>query len=436
MLKDPAWERHRSSLAAQAGFVRSYSPVTAALLEQAVTWLADPEGRGRELGDPNAVREICERLVALLTEDDIEGVDTGWIDDLQPALRLNAALHWYVLRDDPRVAELRPYFATVAEGQGPDARKPTDDEFPQRLLNAVSALGAELFERTRTWQVVANETSRGIAWLLPAVLLSAEAVHLVELGCSAGLNLYAEQRRYDLAWTASKRLRLGRSEDDEFLTVCGGEQPVLEEFTAAELRGPEVLSRVGGDTRRGELDGAEFDGRLEACIWGNQRRRLDLLRQGMAIHRRAIEQAVAQSLGASTGAKTLLPAKILPVELPSDVSEFLAKAVPTHPEVPVIAYNTCVTAYFSDVDQRAYARDMRSFARSWSLRHKLPWMWVRFEPARAGKDAPHPGWCLWVVELFSGSKHKSIELGWAHPHLIRAEFGPGLSELRDLRDRR
>jgi hypothetical protein len=447
MLKDPAWERHRSSLAVQAGFVRSYSPVTAALLEQAVEWLGDPDGRGHEFGDPAAVREICERLVALLTEDDIEGIDTGWIDDLQPALRLNAALHWYVLRNDPRVVELRPYFATVPEGQGPEARKPTDDEFPRRLFNAVKSLGAELFERTRNWQVVANETSRGIAWLLPAVLVSAEAVHLIELGCSAGLNLYAEQRRYDLAWTASKRLRIGRARDDQFLTVCGGVIPPLEGFSQAELRGPEVLTRVGGNNRQGELDGADFEGHLEACIWGNQRRRLDRLREGMAIHRRAIEQAVVQEagIGAALGAKggangdevaSLLPAKILPVELPSDLTEFLAKAVPSHPEVPVIAYNTCVTAYFSDVDQRAYARDMRSFARSWSLQHKLPWMWVRFEPARAGKHAPHPGWCLWVVELFSGSKHKSIELGWAHPHLVRAEFGPGLTELRDLRDRR
>ena len=194
MSKDPAWERPRSSLAVQAGFVRSYSPLTAALLDQAVEMLADPAVRGRELGDPAAVMQICERLVALLAEDDIEGIDTGWIDDLQPALRLNASLHWYVLEGDPRVVDLRPYFTTVPEGQGPDARKPTDDEFPRRLLQTVKALGPELFERARNWRAMTNETSRGIAWLLPAALVAAEEVHLVELGCSAGLNLYAEQR--------------------------------------------------------------------------------------------------------------------------------------------------------------------------------------------------------------------------------------------------
>jgi hypothetical protein len=424
MTSDPAWERHRSSLAVQAGFVRSYSPLTAALLGQAVEWLTDPEARGRELGDPAAVMELCERLVALLAEDDEDGIDTGWIDDLQPALRLNACLHWYVLEDDPRVVDLRPYFATVTEGQGASARKPTDSEFPRRLLQAVKALGPELFERARDWRVMTNETSRGLAWLLPAVLVAAEEVHLVELGSSAGLNLYAEQRSYSLAWTASNRLRLGRARDEQFLTLSSGPTPgSLDDFTEGERNGPEVLTRVGGDLHAEAVARPETRRNLEACVWGDQRRRLDRLREGMEVHSRATE------LG-------LVPAEIRQLELPGELPEFLRAAIPTHPQAPAIAYNTCATAYLSDVNQRAVAREMRSFARTWSLTHKLPWMWVRFEPARAGKTALHPGWCLWIVELFSGSKHKTIELGWAHPHLIRAEFGPGLVELRNLRDRR
>ena len=425
MPKDPAWERPRSNLAVQASFVRSYSPLTAALLQQAVEWLDDPEARGRELGDPSAVVEICERLVALLAENDVDdGVDTGWVDDLQPALRLNACLHWYVLADDPRVVDLRPYYSTVNEGTSTQARKPTDDEFPRRLLQAVSALGPELFERARDWRVMINETSRGLAWLLPAVLVAAEAVHLVELGSSAGLNLYAEQRSYNMAWTASKRLRIGRASEEQFLTLCSGPTPgPLDGFSDIERAGPVVLSRVGGDANAETVSKPEFRRSLEASVWGDQRRRLDRLREGMELHRRASE------LG-------LVPAEIRPLELPGDLPEFLRGAVPPHPEAPVITYNTYATAYLSDVNQRAVARELRSFARSWSLRHKLPWMWVRFEPARAGKTAPHPGWCLWIIELFSESKHKTIELGWAHPHLIRAEFGPGVVELRNLRDRR
>jgi len=424
MSKDPAWERHRSSLAVQASFVRSYSPLTAALLDQAVGWLDDPDERGRELGDPAGLLQICQRLVALLAENDDEDMLTGWLDDLQPALRLNACLHWYVLEDDARVADLRPYFTTVTAGEADGARKPTDPDFPGRLFRAVHALGPELFERARNWRAMTNETSRGIAWLLPAALVGAEEVYLVELGCSAGLNLYAEQRSYSLAWTASKRLRLGRASDEQFLTLSSGPMPgTLDDFSEAERRGPEVLSRVGGDVNAEAVGQPEIRRNLEACIWGDQRRRLDRLREGMQLHSNATE------LG-------LVPAQVRQLDLPNELPEFLRAAVPSHPQAPVIAYNTYATAYLSDVNQRVVAREMRSFARTWSLRHKLPWMWIRFEPARAGKTAPHPGWCQWIVELFSGSKHKTIELGWAHPHLIRAEFGPGIVELRNLRDRR
>jgi len=407
----------------QAAFVRGYSPLTASLLEQAVGWLDDPEARGRELGDPETVMATCERLIGLFDDhEDGNDVDTGWIDDLQPALRLNACLHWYVLQDDPRVDELRPYYATVAE-RGVAERKPNDDEFPKRLITALRALGPELFEWARDWRVITNEASRGLVWLLPSVCVGAEAIHLVELGCSVGLNLYAEQRGHDLAWTSSKRLHLGRAKE-QFLTVCEGPMPKLESFDEAERRGPEVLTRVGGERDPDALERPDFESRLEACVWGDQRRRLQTLRGGMKVHRRA-----------RAGAAGLKPARILPLELP-DVDEFLTEAIPSHPEVPVVVFNTYSTAYLSDVSERAMTRQMRDFARTWSLRHTLPWMWIRFEPARAGREPPHPGWCAWVVELFRGAKHKTIELGWADPHLMRAEFGPGLIELRSLRDRR
>ncbi len=428
MPKNPAWERHRSSLAVQAGFVRAYSPLTAALLEAVVEWLGDPEGQGAALGDVAAIYEIGERLVALLDSGrgGGGGIDIGWIDDLQPALRLNACLHWYVLQGDPRVDGLRPYYATVTE---PD-RKPTDDEFRVCLFAAAKALGSELFERARSWQVVTNETSRGICWLLPAVLVGAEEVHLIELGCSAGLNLYAEQRHYDLAWTASKRLSVGRASGDQFLTVCEGPMPELEGFTDTERRGPEVLSRVGGDARPEELVRPEFNSHLEACVWGDQRRRLDRLREGIDIHARARESTSAG----------LQPARIRSLDLTTNLTEFLRDAVPDHPVAPVIAFNSFATAYLSDVEERAVASSMREHAHAWALQHQLPWMWVRFEPARPGTTSPHQarlgGWCAWQVELFSRGKHKSIDLGWAHPHLVRAEFGPGLVELRELRNRR
>lgn len=421
MPTEPSWARHRDSLAVQAGLVRVYSPLTAALLEHAVSWLSDPDVAGRELGDPEGLRQLCERVVGLLEAGRPEGMDTGWIHDLDPSLRLNACLHWYVLQDDPRVVELRPYYKTVPEGEGPDARDPRDEAFGPSLFAAVKALGAELFERAKSWRVQTSETSRGLAWLLPATVLGVEAAHLIEFGCAAGLNLYAEQRRYDLAWSAKQRLRLGRADRHQFLLLCSGPLPgPLEDYGSGDRRGPEVLSRVGGDPHPVNLDEAGEDIRLEACIWGDQRRRLDRLREGIELHRHAKERGIER-------------AEIRGLKMPEEVTDFLAAAVPAQPEAPVISFNTYVTAHLSDVNQRAAAREIRSFARRWTTRHKLPWMWVRFEPARPGQHvAPHPGWCRWVVEMFNGSWAHKVELGWAHPHMIRAEFSEGLSELREL----
>ncbi|GEM_PF-814461 len=422
MAKDTGHHRHCENLAKQASFVRAYSPLTAALLDQAVTWLADPDRAGAQLGDVAGVRATCDRLAALLDASDPEVGETEWINDLDPALRLNAALHWFVLGDDPRVAELRPYYKTVPEGEGPEARSPSDPDFGRHLLTTVTALGADLFEQASRWRVISNETSRGLVWLLPATVLGVEAAHLIEAGCSAGLNLYAEQRRYDVAWSGRERLVLGRAKRGQFLTLCSGAKPgPLGDYSETERLGPEILSRVGGDDPSPfDLEATDADRGLEASVWGDQRRRLDRLREGIDIHMHAERDGLAK-------------ASVRGLTLPDDLPEFLAGAVPRDPEAGVLCFNTYVTGYLSDVNQRAAGRHMRAFARRWTKRHQLPWMWVRFEPVRAGQTPPpHPGWCQWVVEIFDGSSERAITLGWAHPYMIKAEFGPGLLELRAL----
>src|SRR5690606_1327638 len=54
----------------------------------------------------------------------------------------------------------------------------------------------------RRANVQTNETGRGLVWLLPVACLGWPAVHLVELGASAGLNLVADQRAYRLVEAA------------------------------------------------------------------------------------------------------------------------------------------------------------------------------------------------------------------------------------------
>src|SRR5690606_7423077 len=106
-----------------------------------------------------------------------------------------------------------------------------------------------------------------------------------------------------------------------FLTLCSGPTPgSLDAFTDAERNGPEVLTRVGGDINAELLARPESRRNLEAGVWGDQRRRLDRLREGMELHRRATELRDARA-GSAGG---LVPAEVRQLELPGELPEFLA----------------------------------------------------------------------------------------------------------------
>ncbi len=405
-------ERCQSALAVQATFARGYSPLSAAFCEHASAWIADAAAASARLpGDQadvtQSVQRIADRIVAFMTDD-------GSTNELQPMLRMGATLHAFVLDGDPRCQSVRPYYHTT----GGD-RRVDDGQFEVALFETLRDLGDDFFERAHAWRVQTNESSRGLAWLLPAVVVGAEAVHLVELGASAGLNLYAEHRAYDIVTSDDRSLRLGRASDRQFRIKLEGETlPVLDDQA---MRGPEVLSRVGVDAHPLDLTDPKTAAVLMACIWGDQPSRFARLREGLAVHSKAIAGELAPTARVEEG------------YLPDDAGDFLRGAVPLHPEAPVICFNTYVTAYFNDVQHRALQRAVAGHARSWSLQHHLPWMWVRFEPPRRGEDpGPHSGWCRWRVETWLGDEHHVVDIGWAHPHMRRIVLSDGLSVLRAL----
>ncbi|MBL9099360.1 MAG: DUF2332 family protein [Myxococcales bacterium] len=383
------------SIRRQAGFARGYSPLYAAILDALAGWLAPEQADG-----PQAA--VRTRFLAFAGGQ-------AWDNDLEPILKLAAALHSFVLAGDPRVQSLRAYYLTVT----PDGVVPGEG-FAGDFSRALDALGDELVQAARAWQIQTNETGRGVVWLLPAALLQVEAAYLVELGASAGLNLYADQRRFDLRWQDGAVVTLGHAEAPQFEVACEGPAPG-EPLT---LRAPEVLARVGADARVVDLAAPGAETQLAACVWGDQPQRMARLREALALRRRyqGTEQA----------------ARLVRAELPDDLEDFLRKAVPTQPVAPVILFDTYVTAYFNDVAHGALVRGVEAFARPWTLRHRLPWLWVRFEPPRVGAP-PQVGWCRWWVEVWTQGRRRTIELGWAHPHGMRAVFGPGLAELAALR---
>lgn len=382
-----------ANLGRQAAFTRGYSPLYAAILDALAGWL-----RGVDGDAATAVRGRFKAFVAA----------QAWENDLEPILKLAAALHSHVLAGDPRVACLRPYYLTVT-----DAGRAVGEAFTGELLAAIDALGDDLVRAARDWVIQTNETARGLVWLLPAALLQIDALHLVELGASAGLNLFAELRRYDLRWPGVS-VTLGQAEAPQFEISCeGASAPGLT------VRAPEVLTRIGADARVVDLDAPGAETQLAACVWGDQPQRMRRLQEALALRRKFH--------GTPQGAR------VVQAHLPEELEEFLTTAIPTQPVAPVVLFDTYMTAYFNDVDHGALVRGVEAFARPWTLRHRLPWLWVRFEPPRVGEPAaPQVGWCRWWVEAWTQGRRRRIELGWAHPHCVRAVFGPGLAELMAL----
>lgn len=405
---DPTTQEWVANIARQAAFTRGYSPLYAAILDALARWLRDGEN-----GDAT-VRQVRQRFWTFVTS-------RAWDNDLEPILKLAATLHSRVLLGDPRVAGLRPYYRTVtpdvARPSGPEpAASPDEPGFAGELLTALDRLGEDLLAQAHGWQIQTNETARGVTWLLPAALLQIEAAYLVELGASAGLNLYADHRRFTLRWPEGATATLGQAEAPQFEIACEGRTAGLHDV----VRPPEILTRIGADAQLVDLDAPAAEIQLAACVWGDQPQRMQRLQEALELRRRFRNTPQA--------------ARLLRARLPDETEEFLRAAVPVHPVAPVILFDTYVTAYFNDVDHRALIRAVEGFARPWTLRHKLPWLWVRFEPPRAG-EAPPPqvGWCRWWVEVWTQGRRHTLELGWGHPHCVRLALGDGIDGIAALR---
>ena len=211
-------------------------------------------------------------------------------------------------------------------------------------------------------------------------------------------------------------IRAGRN--PEFSHCVTG--PCPEEVLGNSVRGPDLLARIGCDRNPGDPSDPRVQEVLTACIWGDQVQRLRRLQQALTVHTRMKSRGEA--------------AQLVRVSLPDDAETFLRTSLPDNPKAPVILFNTYVTAYLNDVDHRALARTVRSVAHDWTLTHGLPWMWVRFEPARAGEPQPRAGWCRWRVTIWDRGREHDVDLGWAHPHLGDIELGSGLRQLEQLRD--
>lgn len=371
----------------QSQFADGYSALYASLFAIVAGWLAGGEG------DP---------LVKWLLEA------SAGRAPLDVTLLLMAGLHREVLAG--RGGDLASYYPTaIAAAPEVAARRTLAVTLPVALREAIMARRESLAEFIRTANVQTNETGRGLAWLLPVACLGWPAIHLVELGASAGLNLVADRRSYRIADAADPA---------RTIVQLGGDPPQFTALArgAAEVPSvaccPSVRSRIGGDISPFALHSAADELTLASFVWGDQVWRMGKLREGIAALREAESSAA--------------PVSVRPLRLPHELPRFLASELPQPIGAPVVIYNTVVTMYLPD-----RGASLRGMIAEWAAMQVVPVLWVQWEPWWDGPPPPDKEWQAWTADYWpndGGPAGHRFHLAWVHPHGTAIEWAPGWAE--------
>ncbi|MGI6657354.1 MAG: DUF2332 family protein [Desulfobulbus sp.] len=397
--QEGAWtarQRLVHRFARQREFAAATSPLSARLLDILGGWLArDDDPLADWLLNASAGRPSFELPLLLL-----------------------AGLHRAVLLGRPGTQELAAYFPSAGGGSNPEKA-----EMAAALRTALVACGDELACFLATAMVQTNESARGLCWRVPVLYPGWEAIHLVELGAGAGLNLVADRRPYQLFREADgvRLLDLPAVEEPGAIAV---EDPAAEKLTpetpeepfavacTGEFVGPEgrhlpqVLSRTGCDLAPLRVGGPEDEATLAAFIWGDQPERLARLHQGLAAFR--AEQA--------RGGVHLHRAN-----LPGDLPAFLADSCTPPGTEPLVVYNTYLTNYLPEK-----AGGLEAALARWAPAQGRPVLWVQWEIPWQGPEASALGWLGWTIDLWQEGVRESRLLGWVHPHGVRVQWLPSL----------
>ena len=304
----------RRALAGQRAYCEGRSPFYAALLRELETdaeapWLAAAERawRGRRF----AV-------------------------DWEAAHLLLACLHFWALRGAaPQLAALYP----SCGGRGGEPRGAAR-EFLDRAPD-------EFWQRLAAAKVQTNEVDRSIAWMLAAAAAFRSRgmpFHLVEMGASAGLNLVGDHLPHACRF-------VGYEPPPEW----NGVQP--------------ALTRTGLDLCPRRL--SERDDRLwlKACVWADDRPRLERLDRAAGIFLR---------LAQAPGGPQLVQCAF------ADAPAWLLANRRADARHGLLIFNSIATVYLDDTDYRALQRDMSRALAPWQDRA----LWVEYERGRGTPSGP------------------------------------------------
>nr|WP_320013057.1 DUF2332 family protein [uncultured Desulfobulbus sp.] len=341
---------------------------------------------------------LCGIVADFLSPDSGEEEISSWLVDLNqnqssfalPMLLL-AALHREILGGHPDFASLARYYPTVG---GYAALDP--DLLVSEIRRLLLAHQDVLARFISTSTVQTNETARGLCWLLPLSFVSWKQVSLVDLGCSAGLNLVADQRGYSI-----QGYHLGKAENTHFQVDSEGTLILPPTFCM-----PDIAARIGCDLHPLVLQSSQDVNTLASFVWGDQEKRLQRLKEGI----RAL-QGVAQSVA---------PVELVQAKLPGDLSSFLNTSLQDSPR-PVVIYNTYLRSYLGNEEQ-----SFEQALYGWGRQQKQPVLWLQWELPPKQKQGPELGWLAWTAELIDQGRMSKWFLGWVHPHGLRVQWERGV----------
>jgi hypothetical protein len=293
-------------------------------------------------------------------------------------LLLAASLHRAYLEGDSAIEPLSAHF----EGASTLDAAPPPSELVGPTGRVLRAPSARMVDFWRTGTVQTNEVSRSIAWRLVADLVAARgagsptSMVLVELGCSAGLNLV---------------------QDDLGLRWEGWRPRASAAGRSPSIAASRIVAALGID--RSPLDVSVEEDRLllRASLWPGQ------------VERRARLDAAIEALEREKRAGFI---SIERGDLPGAVDR-VASFTDRHPGAFVLVFNTIVTGYLDDT---AY-RELQT--RIASLLSRRRGVWVELETPRGQPDrADRAELAVWSPRDGSGSPPgiERVLLAETEPH--------------------
>ncbi len=259
------------------------------------------------------------------------------------------------------------------------------DPDPDRMSRAalVEALRAESFWQSLEKRFVqTNETSRAVAWLWPVQLAGCDAgarpLVLIELGCSAGLNLVTD--RLPSIWTDRN----------------GDALPTVRE--------PRIVRRVGIDRRPLDVRDPDALAWMRACIWAGEHARLSRFEAAVAAF-------VADPPELMTGDAAQAG------ELASEIASRASDA-----ELAVV-FQTIIRDYLDPETDAAYDRGLREFLAE--RPNRAAWLELELRPSTSGSR--HPAAIIAHVANARGVI-EDLELGRASYHPAEVEVDEAATE--------